>query len=158
MPTSPRASQAGFTLLEILIVLLITTILAGLASRSLTQWQQRQAVRASAIDLAHFLNRLRQQASRYHSTVVVAVAPSADNVRVVANSDPRVGLEQHWEWRPLDSAVQVVAIVGEPRFFGKHSTAWPGSIEIGNKAARWRIIISAHGRVRYCQAQDKGCQ
>lgn len=151
------SSRAGFTLVEVLIVLVITAILAGLGSQSLTQWQYRQQVKATASDLTYFLNRLRQQAYHYHRTI--SFIPSLDNEEslVRAVSEPRAGKVEQWTWKPSTSQVKLLAMIGEPRFFGKHGTAWPGSFEVGNEVTRWRVIISAHGRVRYCEDQDKGC-
>lgn len=139
-------------------MLAITAILTGLGSQSLTQWQQRQQVKASASDLTHFLNRLRQQATGYNLTISITEQLSAGESGVRAESEPRAGLAHQWTWTPLSPEVKLLAIVGEPRFFGKHGTAWPGSFEVGNGVTRWRVIISTHGRVRYCQSHERGCQ
>ncbi len=150
--------HAGFTLLEVLVVLIITTILTSLGSQALTQWQYRQQVKATASDLTHFLNRLRQQANRYHLTISFNASLNDERSIVKATSEPRAGRVEQWGWQPSEPKVALLAMVGEPRFFGKHGTAWPGSFEVGNHVTRWRIIISTYGRVRYCESLDKRCQ
>ena len=156
MHKTTGSPHSGFTLWEVMIVLLITAVLTRLGSQSLSQWQQRQQVKASATDLAYFLKRLQQQASWYHTTV--SLSGTSSPIGVVAQSEGAITGVQRWQWRPLTVDIKVLNIVGEPRFFGKHGTAWPGSIELGNKAVRWRVIISAQGRIRYCQQGDSGCR
>lgn len=158
MRLSSYSSHAGFSLLEVLIVLVITVILTGLGSQSLTRWQHRQQAKATASDLTHFLNRLRQQANGYHLTISFARSLNNGESVVRATSESRAGKTERWTWKPCASQVKLLAMVGEPRFFGKHGTAWPGSFEVGNQVTRWRIIISTHGRVRYCESHEKGCQ
>ncbi|WKX27229.1 prepilin-type N-terminal cleavage/methylation domain-containing protein [Tatumella ptyseos] len=153
-----RMSTAGFTLLEILIVLVITAVLTGLGSQSLNQWQSRQQVKASAKELTYFLDRLRQQANAYHLTIKFRHSLQNEETEISAVSERWTGRNKKWTWKPNTPKVKLLAVVGEPRFFGKHGTAWPGSFEIGNQATRWRVIISTHGRVRYCESHIKGCQ
>lgn len=151
-----HSQQAGFSLIEILVVLVIISCVAGIGTHSLYLWQQRQAVRANAIQLYQFLGRVRQQADWYNQSLPLWVAEDRGSWCIGTGKPASQCGSQPWQWQATQ-LVTLVIMTGEPGFYGKHNAAWPGSFEVGNQYARWRIIISNQGRIRYCDAQSREC-
>lgn len=75
---------AGFTLIEITVVMAIIAILAALAAPNLTQLRVRNAVRASVNDFSLSMQFARAQAVQLNSQVTVC--PSNDGVNCTSSN------------------------------------------------------------------------
>lgn len=69
------AHLRGFTLPELLLVMVIAGMLSVAALHGWQRWQQRQQLRDSAQQLQGFLLRLRAQANRQNSDLVLWSRP-----------------------------------------------------------------------------------
>ncbi|MGS5087725.1 GspH/FimT family pseudopilin [Hydrogenophaga sp. A37] len=76
--TSPRARQAGFTLIELMVVVALVAILAMLATPSWTEMRIRNALRSSVNDFTSSLQFARSEAVRLNNPVTIC--PSSDGV------------------------------------------------------------------------------
>lgn len=73
----PPTSTAGFTLIEVLVVILIAGVLAALAAPGFLGYMRRQQVGSVRSDLSQALRSAQQQAEQRRETVTVAVANEA---------------------------------------------------------------------------------
>jgi prepilin-type N-terminal cleavage/methylation domain-containing protein len=92
---------AAFTLIEMLVVITILGILAGLAVPALKNISKSDASTSAARQLLDDVGRARQLAISHHTTVYMVFVPA--NFWVVSGSFPNV-----W-WNGLNSAQQTVA-------------------------------------------------
>lgn len=153
----------GFSLIELLTVLLIISLLTAVGSVSLSRWQQRQQVRITAGQLQHFLIKVRQQANWNNQTLSLWTRTEGDGWCIGASGegehDRRCNAKNNpLVWQPAYPQVVLKQLIGQPLFWGEHDTARAGSIEITNGAVSWRIIISTYGRIRCCESKEPACR
>ncbi|MGV3344677.1 prepilin-type N-terminal cleavage/methylation domain-containing protein [Enterobacteriaceae bacterium LUAb1] len=148
-----KKSNAGFTLMELMVVIVIVAVLSGGALRGWQHWQQLQHLTASARQLQLFLQRLQNDA-HWHNRERRLWWRKQDRGSVGSGELPQT----LYQFVPQWSEVNIVKMHGEPGFYGKRDTAWPGSIDIVSPAGQWRVVISAKGRIRLCQPETEGCQ
>lgn len=154
-----RNHNAGFTLPELLVVMVIAGLLSAGALHSWQRWQQNQQLRESVQQLQGFLLRLRAHASWHNTEHSLWLMPGSGGC-LGSGSKPAAGCQpaSRWWFQPPYDAVRIVAMQGEPGFYGRRDVAKPGSIDIESPAGRWRLIISARARIRACQPGEKGCE
>lgn len=151
--------NAGFTLPELLIVMVIAGILSLGAMHSWQRWQQHQQLRDSVQQLQGFLTRLRAHANWHNSDFTLWFIPGGNGC-IGVGTQPSQGcaLPSRWWFTPPHNGVRITGLVGEPGFYGRRDVARPGSINMESEAGQWRLIISARARIRACQMGDKGCE
>lgn len=152
-------SSTGFTLAELLIVLLIAGVLSIGTLQGWQRWQQQQQLRETAYQLQGFLIQLRARANWQNRDYPLWYLSGerwclGSGVRPLQGCVPDQPLTLLAPW----PAVKIYAINGEPGFYGRRNVAKAGSIEFGNEAGRWRLIISARARIRLCRASEEGCE
>ncbi|WP_337011927.1 prepilin-type N-terminal cleavage/methylation domain-containing protein [Pantoea sp. AS142] len=149
----------GFTLPELLLVMVIAGMLSLAALHGWQGWQQRQQLRDSAQQLQVFLLRLRAQANRQNSDLVLWSQPG-DPWCIGAGRLPATGCSngKRLHFVAPYSGVELYGIRGEPGFYGRRNVARAGSIELGNSAGRIRLIISARSRIRLCMTDEETCR
>lgn len=153
------AHLRGFTLPELLLVMVIAGILSLAALHGWQRWQQRQQLRDSAQQLQGFLLRLRAQANRQNSDLVLWSQPG-EPWCIGAGNRPVVGCVhgKRLHFIAPHAGVALYDIWGEPGFYGRRNVAKAGSIELGNSAGRMRLIISARARIRLCMMDEETCR
>jgi len=68
---APRPYAAGFTMIELLIVIFIAAILAGLSAPLFTQFTRNQRIKAATSELTYALTLARGEATKRNVDVVV---------------------------------------------------------------------------------------
>lgn len=157
--TMNRNDENGFTLPELLLVMVIAGVLGLGTFQGWQRWQQHQQLRESVLQLQGFLLRLRAHAS-WHNTETSLWLLSGAPGCVGSGTRPAEGCQStsRWIYQPPYADVRLVSISGEPGFYGRRDVARAGSIDIESSAGRWRLIISARARIRACPAGEKGCE
>lgn len=159
LPAMNRNPNHGFTLPELLLVMVIAGILSIGALQAWQRWQQYQQLRDSVQQLQGFLLRLRAHANWHNRDLVLWMMPG-ENGCLGTGPKPAEGCANasRWQYKPPHAGVRMVALTGEVGFYGRRDVARPGSIDIASAAGRWRLIISARARIRACQPGEKGCE
>ncbi|WP_312241581.1 prepilin peptidase-dependent protein [Pantoea sp.] len=154
-----KALSQGFTLAELLIVLMIAGVLSIGALHGWQRWQQRQQLRETALQMQSFLLRLRAHANWHNRDYPIWHLPGERWCLGGGERPPQSCQPDKRLMLPAPHPdVKIYAINGEPGFYGRRNVARAGSIEFGNGAGRWRLIISARARIRLCQTSQEGCE
>ena len=154
-----RSSLRGFTLPELLVVMIIAGMLSLGALHGWQRWQQRQQLRDTALQLQSFLLRLRAQAYRQNRDLVLWARPGSP--WCIGGGDQPSGKCQPGERLQFVAPypeVTLYGLRGEPGFYGRRNVARAGSIELGNGAGRLRLIISTRARLRFCFIDAGACR
>ncbi|RPE03455.1 prepilin peptidase-dependent protein [Candidatus Pantoea deserta] len=153
-----RENHHGFTLPELLCVLVIVAVLSLSALQGWQRWQQRQQLRETAQQLHGFLQRLRAQANWQNQQRLLWLMPG-DRWCLGSGPKPDAGCERgkRMQFVAPYPGVRVVGLRGEPGFYGRRNMAKAGSLAFGNASGTLRLIISARGRIRLCQPEEQGC-
>ncbi|WP_293770401.1 prepilin-type N-terminal cleavage/methylation domain-containing protein [uncultured Pantoea sp.] len=148
----------GFTLPELLLVLVIAGTLSLAALHGWQRWQQRQQLRDSAQQLQGFLLRVRARANRHNSDLVLWSRPGAPWCIGVGSpaGECHPGNPLHFVAPYPD--VELTGIRGEPGFYGRRNVATAGSIGLGNRAGGIKLVISARARIRLCMTEEESCR
>ncbi|ERK12549.1 Prepilin peptidase dependent protein A precursor [Pantoea sp. AS-PWVM4] len=159
LTTMNRNDENGFTLPELLVVMVIAGVLSLGAMQGWQRWQQQQQLRESVLQLQGFLLRLRAWASWQNAEASLWLQPGNPGC-IGSGPRPLDGCQStsRWIFVPPHAGVKLVNIIGEPGFYGRRDVARAGSIDVESSAGRWRVIISARARIRACQPGEKGCE
>ncbi|WP_312971558.1 prepilin peptidase-dependent protein [Atlantibacter sp.] len=142
----------GFTLMEMMVVMVIVTALAGAGMYSWRDWQQQQQLREAAIQLRDFLTFLREDANWHNRDHLLWARQGGKGWCVGSKTEDQTTCETRSAWHIVMPSpdVQLLDITPGLGFFGLRNTAWPGHIRLRNDSGEWRIIVSAWGRIRAC--------
>lgn len=151
-------AQRGFTLPELLIVLLLSGILSYTALHGWHRWQQHQQLRDCAVQLQGFLLRLRSQANWQNQDRVLWLLPGTPwCLGSGSRPDGACTPGRKLQFIAPDTRVRLTALRGEPGFYGRRNMAKAGSIDLSNDSGTLRLIISARARIRLCAPEDQEC-
>ncbi len=76
-------NKQGFTLIEVIVVVIMILIMMGFAAPSLNRWRSEAAVNRVAIDIMAGLRKVRSQAISEGSTLTVTVSPGGHKLSVL---------------------------------------------------------------------------
>lgn len=154
-----RLQSKGFTLAELLLVMVIAGILSAFATQGWHRWQQRQQLRDTALHLQHFLLRVRAQANAQNRDLVLWHRPTQPwCIGVAAPPQNGCSTASRLHFIAPYADITLHALRGEPGFYGRRNVAKAGSIELRNRAGKIRVIISSRARIRLCRIDDAGCE
>lgn len=145
--------DAGFTLVEIIIVLAIASVLSLGVMQGWRSWQQRQQLQDSVSQVRQFLLALRSEAG-WNNRTLLLWSTAGSPWCIGAPPDAR-GLQRRLcaPWPD----VMLVRVTPDIGFYGRRDVARPGSLTFQNPAGVRRVIVASRGRIRICQPEMQGC-
>lgn len=137
-------NQRGFSLLELIVVLSILALAAGLAAPSISRSTDALKLRAEIASFSAVLRHAREQAITTRQAHRVVVEPAAHQVRVYAGEEVRRTRAIPARWSVDAPGDASLAVRFEP-----HGTSTGGHYRIVADNIVWRVTIDAFtGRVR----------
>lgn len=135
----------GFTLLELLVVLLVVAVVAGVVVPSIGRGADAIRARADVARFAATLRRARQEAITAREPRAVVVDPAARRVSIVAGPD---GARAAWPL-PDELVVRSVPAASLEVRFEPHGVSSGGDFRITAHGRQFRVTVDAlTGRVR----------
>ena len=136
--------QRGFSLLELVVVLSILALAAGLVAPSISRSTDALQLRAEIAGFSAVLRHAREQAITTRQPHRVVVEPAAHQVRVLAGDEVRRTRAIPARWSIDAPGEGSLAVRFEP-----HGTSTGGHYRIVVGDIVWRVTIDAFtGRVR----------
>lgn len=141
---------SGFTLLELLVVMVIATTLILGGVMGWRHWQQQQRLNASARQIQLFLLRLRNDANGHNQQILLWQISGqpwclGGGPKTTCGHKQRRTLTASWE------EIGLLSVTEGMGFYGRRNVAKPGRIVIASEAGERHIIVSSRARVRICQ-------
>ncbi|MBI2206842.1 MAG: GspH/FimT family protein [Candidatus Rokubacteria bacterium] len=136
--------ERGFTLLELVVVLFVIALAAGLAAPTMTRSLDSLKVRGEIAGFSAVLRHAREQAITTRRTHRVVVDPTEHQVRVFAGEELRRtrAIPERW-------TIQAAGTTGLAVRFEPHGASTGGEYRIAVNDVSWRVTIDPMtGRVR----------
>lgn len=143
----------GFSLLELLIVMIITTILSSIGISSWRDMQNRNQLSVVTQGVIEFLNKIRLDANFYNENYhIYFIQQDAENWCLATNNLVLNPCQTTLSFIPKYKQIKLIGLSAQPAiiFYGRRSTAKAVTIRLQNRIGESRIIISVPGRIRYC--------
>jgi len=113
---APRARQAGFTLLELLVVLSLAALAATMVGGGAQSFMERSRYHQAVRDVATQLGRARALCVQEGRTVVVAYDPQARQLITDGKARLDIPPSVQISWEPMQSQRNAEAGGGQPVF------------------------------------------
>ena len=139
-----KVNQRGFTLLELIVVLLVMALAAGLAAPSITRSADGLRMRTEIASFSAVLRHAREQAITTRRPHRVVVDPNQHVIRVYTGEEIRRTrtIPSRWTFDTRDAPTLAVR-------FEPHGSSSGGEYRIAADDIAWRVTIDAFtGRVR----------
>lgn len=157
-PGSSSAPAAGFTLIEMLLVLTLATILLAVATPALVSTRAGVAVHNGRARVSAAVSMARAASSRYGRTAYLVLDVAADQIRVDADTtadggQPPVTLHRLDLWSELRLNLRATEplMCFDPRGLVVTSGACPGAgavvVYLDRDAVTDSVVVSSTGRI-----------
>jgi len=147
----------GFTLLELMIVLALIGIMAGVITPSFMQWRDRSKVKGDAANLRAAFEMAKLRAIK-HNTNVVVTFPDTTSFQVFVDTNNN-GAQDAGEDRIASRTLSPGVTITENTFVGNDMAFNPRGAANGPNSTgtvtmtspggeRYSVVVSSFGRVR----------
>ncbi|WP_105744271.1 prepilin peptidase-dependent protein [Cronobacter dublinensis] len=145
--------QQGYSLIEVMVVLVIVISMSAAGVYGWQRWQQQQRLWQTAQQTRDFLEQLREDANwrNVDHKLWLQREPQGWCLGTQASGGQTCRKGTKNQFSPPWPEVDVSEMTPGLAFFGLRNTAWPGHLILRNGACEWRIIISVWGRIRLCE-------
>ncbi len=146
-------SSAGFTLIELMVVVFLAAVLAAMAVPSFAQWRQSLEYREAARNIVSQLREARSRAIAANREHRVEFEPAAGRYGLRAGDRAQ---NTNWatvppitNWSTLPNEVNMSSNVGSIQF-NTNGTANGGTITVRDGALndKYKVVIVRTGRIR----------
>jgi len=146
----------GFSLIEMVVVILIIAILSSGGVYGFQQWLQHQRLWQTTHQLSLFLHHLRRDANGHNHDHPLTLCQRHDRWSLVSQHDsghPCMAANR-WQFTPRFKDISVVDMTQGLGFYGVMNTAKPGHILLSNAVGKRKVIVSVWGRIRVCSVTE----
>ncbi|ALB63891.1 Prepilin peptidase dependent protein A precursor [Cronobacter condimenti 1330] len=145
--------QQGYTLIEVMVVLVIVISMSAAGVYGWQRWQYQQHLLQTAQQARDFLEQLREEANWWNLDNKLSIQRSPQGWCLIAqmNGEQPCRKGARNQFSPPWPEVEIDEMTPGLAFFGLRNTAWPGHIILRNSTGEWRLIVSVWGRIRLCQ-------
>jgi len=150
-----KTKQSGFSLIEMMVVIVIVAMLSAGGVYGWQQWQRQQRLRITTQQIRHLLEQLRSDANWNNRDHLLAVKRSGKSWCLASklNAGSICNASQRWSLLQPFADVDIADTTPGMGFYGLRDTAWPGHITLQSSAGKWRVILSTQGRIRVCEVK-----
>jgi len=147
----------GFSLIEMIVVMMLISILSSGAIYGFQQWQHHQRLWQTTHQLSQFLYHLRSDANEFNRDHILTLWQLHDRWCLTTQqySDKPCVTASQWQFIPRFQDVSIGEMTPELGFYGVMNTARPGHIILNNAAGQRKIILSVWGRIRTLTLPEK---
>ena len=148
-----KTKQQGFSLIEMMVVMIIVAVLGAGGLFGWQQWQQQQRLWITTQHVRNLLEELRSDAN-WHNRDHLLVVKRTEKMWCLTSKlveDSECHSDKRWRLNQPFTDVDITEITPGMGFYGLRNTAWPGHIMLQSMAGKWRVVLSAQGRVRVCE-------
>ncbi|WP_300000390.1 prepilin peptidase-dependent protein [uncultured Cedecea sp.] len=140
----------GFSLIEMMVVMVMIAILSSGAIYGFQQWQHHQRLWQTAHQLSQFLRHLRSDANGLNRDHILTLWQQGDRWCLTTEqyADKPCITTSPRQFIPRFKDVLITEMTPGLGFYGVMNTAKPGHIILSNTAGRRKIILSVWGRIR----------
>lgn len=147
-----KSNQRGFSVTEMMVVIVIVATLSAGGFHGWQQWQQKVQLWQTAQQLGHFLSRLRNDANWYNQTHLLALYPRGKSWCLTGRvAEENCSGNPDLTFTPQFDDIAVEEMTVGIGFYGIRNTAWPGHLILKSQAGRWKVTLSVWGRIRVCE-------
>ncbi|MEW7312110.1 prepilin peptidase-dependent protein [Buttiauxella gaviniae] len=148
-----KTKEHGFSLIEMMVVMALVAMLSAGGVYGWQKWQQQQRLGIATQQIRNLLEQLRSDANWHNRDHLLRVNRSAggwclSSKQIDVNTCKPGG---RWQLVQPFADVDITEITPGLGFYGVRNTAWPGHITVQSPTGKWRIILSAQGRIRVCE-------
>lgn len=150
-----KTKQLGFSLIEMMVVMVIVAMLSAGGVYGWQQWQQQQRLQITTQQIRHLFEELRSDANWNNRDHLLTVKHSGEAWCLGSKLIPENDCNASGRWRLLQpfADVDITETTSGMGFYGLKNTAWPGHITLQSSAGKWRVILSTQGRIRVCEVK-----
>jgi len=148
-----KTKQRGFSLIEMMVVMVIVAMLSAGGLFGWQQWQQQQRLRITTQQIRNLLEQLRSDANWHNRDHLISVKYAGKTWCLSSKlvEENQCHSDGRWRLSQYFSDVDITGITAGLGFYGLKNTAWPGHITLQSPAGKWRVVLSAQGRIRVCE-------
>lgn len=150
-----KTKQYGFSLIEMMVVMAIVVMLSAggmYGWQQWQQWQQQQRMWITIQQIRHLFEQLRSDASWHNRDHLLTVNRHGKTWCLSSKLIEATQCLSAGRWRLVQpfADVDITEVTAGLGFYGIRSTAWPGHVTLQSATGKWRVVLSAQGRIRVC--------
>lgn len=146
--------QKGFSLFELLIVVVISSVMFTIAIVNWREFQLRSELTNTTLALVTFLNQVKSNANFQNRNNAIYIIKEEDQPwrLIVIDNEQNDHDQIFFQFINPNNQVEILKKNNDllSIFHGRRCMAQPETIKLKNDIGESRIIISTRGRIRYC--------
>lgn len=144
--------NTGFSLLEVLVIICISTILATIGMQQWRSLQLRNELITSTQQLAYFLNEVQVIAYTHNETYNLYLFSSPWCLTITKGDRPSSCYQGELQFINSNNSVVISGFTDKKTisFWGRRNMAQTTSFQLQNSIGISKVFVSFRGRIRFC--------